>query len=86
MLAYTSFISDVHKSYRVEKLVLHYLTFLLIKTSKCYMVPNAILFHILLWKSYICNCDESVFGTNKHLLILKAKISGDAKQTNFSTR
>ena len=43
MLAYTSFISDdVQKSYRVEKLVLHHLTFLLI------MVPNAILFHILL--------------------------------------
>ena len=34
MLAYTSFISDVHKSYRVEKLVLHYLIFLLIKISK----------------------------------------------------
>ena len=48
MLAYTSFISDVQKSYRVEKLVLHHLTFLLIKISKCYMVPNAILFHILL--------------------------------------
>ena len=30
MLAYTSFISDVHKSYRVEKLILHDLIFLLI--------------------------------------------------------
>ena len=30
MSAYTSFISDVHKSYRVEKLVLHYLMLLLI--------------------------------------------------------
>ena len=35
MSPYTSFISDVHKSYRVEKLVLHHLIFLLIKISKC---------------------------------------------------
>ena len=35
MSAYTSFISDVHKSYRVEKIVLHHLIFLLIKISKC---------------------------------------------------
>ena len=28
MPAYTSFISDVHKSYRVEKIVLHQLIFL----------------------------------------------------------
>ena len=35
MPAYTSFISDVHKSYRVQKLVLHHLIFLLIKISKC---------------------------------------------------
>ena len=34
MPAYTSFISDVHKSYRVEKIVLHHLIFLLIKISK----------------------------------------------------
>ena len=33
MSAYTSFISDVHKSYRVEKLVLHHLIFLPIKIS-----------------------------------------------------
>ena len=31
MLAYTSFISDVRKFYRVEKIVLHHLIFLLIK-------------------------------------------------------
>ena len=43
MPAYTSFISDVHKSYGVEKIVLHHLIFLLIKTSKCILVPNAIL-------------------------------------------
>ena len=35
MSAYTNFISDVHRSYRVEKLVLHHLTFLLTKISKC---------------------------------------------------
>ena len=35
MSANTSFISDVHKSYRVEKLVLHHLIFSLIKISKC---------------------------------------------------
>ena len=35
MSEYTSFISDVHKSYRVEKLVFHHLIFLLIKISKC---------------------------------------------------
>ena len=32
MLAYTSFISDVHKSYRVEKIVLHHLIFKKYKT------------------------------------------------------
>ena len=46
MSVYTSFISDVHKSYRAEKLVLIYLIFLPIKISKCLFVPNAILFHI----------------------------------------
>ena len=35
MPAYTSSISDVHKSYGVEKIVLHRLIFLLIKISKC---------------------------------------------------
>ena len=34
MPAYTIFISGVHKSYRVEKIVLHHLIFLLIKISK----------------------------------------------------
>ena len=29
MPPYTSFISDVHKSYRIEKIVLHHLIFLL---------------------------------------------------------
>ena len=54
MSAYTSFISDVHKSYCAEKLVLHRLIFLLIKISKCYTVPNAIFFHMLLpYKSLI---------------------------------
>ena len=54
MSAYTSFISDVHKSYRVEKLVLHHMIFLLVKISKCQSVPNAILFHMLLpYKSLI---------------------------------
>ena len=43
MSAHTSFISDVHKSYRVEKIVLHHLIFLLIKISKCLLAPNAIL-------------------------------------------
>ena len=33
MSAYTSFISDVLKSYGVEKFVLHHLTFLLIEIS-----------------------------------------------------
>ena len=40
--------SDVHKFYRVEKIVLDHLIFLLIKISKCQSVPNAILFHIFL--------------------------------------
>ena len=43
MPAYTSFISDVHKSYRVEKKVLHHLLLFLIKISKCLLVPNTIL-------------------------------------------
>ena len=34
MPAYISFISDVHKSYRVEKIVLHHLIFLIVKISK----------------------------------------------------
>ena len=34
MPAYTSFTSDVHKSYGVEKIVLRHLLFLLIKISK----------------------------------------------------
>ena len=42
MSAYTSFISDAHKSCGVEKIVLHQLIFLLIKISKCLLVPNAI--------------------------------------------
>ena len=44
MPAYLSFISDVHshRSYRVEKIVLHHLIFLLIKIGKCLLVPNAI--------------------------------------------
>ena len=41
MLAYTSFISNVHESYRVEKIVLHHLIFSFIKISKCQSVPNA---------------------------------------------
>ena len=40
MSAYTSFISDVHKSYRVEKIVLHHLIFLLIKISKCMLIGS----------------------------------------------
>ena len=35
--AYASFISDVHKSYHVEILVLHHLIFLLIKISKVFI-------------------------------------------------
>ena len=35
MLAYTSFIFDVRKSYRVEKIVLNHVIFLLIKITKC---------------------------------------------------
>ena len=35
MPAYTGFISDIHKSYGVEKIVLHYLILLLIKFNKC---------------------------------------------------
>ena len=77
MSAYKSVISDVHKSHRVEKLVLHHLIFLLIKISKCLLVPIAILFHILLpyKKSLIfaVEHDEIAFGTNQRLLILKSK-------------
>ena len=42
MSAYTSFISDVHKCYRVEKIVLHHLIFLLIKITKRLSISNAI--------------------------------------------
>ena len=38
MSAYTILISDVPKSYRAEKLVLHHLIFLLIKISKCMLI------------------------------------------------
>ena len=37
MPAYTSFIPDVHKSYRVEKLVLHRLIFLLSRLVSVYL-------------------------------------------------
>ena len=41
MSAYTSFfISDVHKSYRLKKLVLHHLIFLLIKISKTVLIGS----------------------------------------------
>ena len=57
MLAYTSFISDVHKSYRVEIIVLHHLIFLLIKISKWLLVPNAILsqqkYKALIWQKHV---------------------------------
>ena len=36
MPAYTSFIPDVHKSYGVEKMVLHYLIFLLSRLVSVY--------------------------------------------------
>ena len=36
MPAYTSFISDVHKSYRVEKIVLHHLIFYLSRLLSVY--------------------------------------------------
>ena len=53
MPAYISFISDVHKCCRVEK-VLHHLIFLFVKIIKCWLVPNAILFNMLLpYKSLI---------------------------------
>ena len=49
MSAYTSLTSDIHKSYRVEKLVLHHLIFLLIKISKCTLNGSkSNFFHILL--------------------------------------
>ena len=43
MLAYTSFISDVHKSYGAEKIALHHLISLLIKISgsKRNFIPHA---------------------------------------------
>ena len=66
MSAYTSFISDVHKSYRVEKLALHRLIFLLIKIKKC-SHPFSIL------EPFICSCDKIAFGSNKHLLIMISK-------------
>ena len=44
MPAYTSFISDVHKSYRVEKIVLHHLIFLPSRLiAKCLLVSNGTL-------------------------------------------
>ena len=70
MPRYTSLISYVHKSYRVEKLVLDHLIFSLVKMTKCLLVPNAILFHILLpYKSPIFAvvmklCLEPIINTN----------------------
>ena len=63
MLAYTSFISDVHESYRVEKILI----FLFIKISKCQSVPNAILSQLqnilrLLYGKTMWN--KIAFGTN----------------------
>ena len=40
MPAYTSFISDVHKSYRVEKIVLHYLIFYLSRLVSVYWLQT----------------------------------------------
>ena len=50
---YASFISDVHKSYHVEILVLYHLIFLLIKISKFLLVPNAILSDNCKYKAFI---------------------------------
>ena len=40
MLAYTSFISDVHKSYRAEKIVLHHLIFYLSRLVSVYWLQT----------------------------------------------
>ena len=57
------------------------------KLSKCCMVPNAILFYILLPYKSLTFAVEIAFGTNKHLLILiLSKVSGDAKQFFYTIR
>ena len=53
MSVYKSFISDVHNSYGVEKLVLHHLIFLLIEISKCLLVPNVISSQLQIYDLYM---------------------------------
>ena len=53
MLAYTSFIPDVHKSYRVEKIVLHHLIFLLLNISTCLYWFQTQFYHNRKYKAFI---------------------------------
>ena len=82
MSSYTRFISDVSKSYSAKKNsfkspdIFTYQDYLVsVNWCKRNFIPHA----FAISKSNICSCDEIAFGTNKHLLILKVKISDDAK-------
>ena len=65
MPAYTSFISDVHKSYRVEKIVLHHLIFLLSKFVSVYWFQTQF-YHNCKYKAFIWQKDvkKIAFGTD----------------------
>ena len=52
MPAYTSFSSDVHKSYRVEKIVLHHLIFYLSRLVSVYWFQTQF-YHKCKYKAFI---------------------------------
>ena len=56
MLAYTSFISDVHKSYRVEKLALHHLISYLSRLVSVYWFQTQF-YHNCKYKAFIWQKD-----------------------------
>ena len=56
MPAYTSFISNLHKSYRVEKIILHHLIFLLSRLVSVYWFPTQF-YHNCKYKAFIWQKD-----------------------------
>ena len=65
MLAYTSFISDVHKFYRLEKIVLQHLIFYLSRLVSVYWFQTQF-YHNYKYKAFIWQSmwNEIGFGTN----------------------
>ena len=57
MPAYTSFVSDVHKSYRVEKIVLHHLIFYISRLVSVYWFQT----------QFYHNCKYKAFVWQKHV-------------------